>query len=273
MKHLFSLLLLLLTPALWGQDVEPIKLWPNNPKAGVVEVEVYLPEKSDKPTPAVLICPGGAYWIVAMNYEGREVAKWFASNGMAGIVLRYRTLVKGYHTYPLDDAEKAMSLIKEKATEWNIDTNHIGVIGSSAGGHLAASLCNLAKDENRPNFAILYYPVISFDNEITHMGSKKNLLGDKLINNQELVDRYSLEKQINDKTPKTLLLLSENDDVVSPLNSIRYYTALKAHNIPTSLYMFPTGGHGWGFNYKFEYYQEMKDLLRKWLIHIEVMEN
>ena len=104
MKHIFSFLLLLITPVLWGQDVEPIKLWPNNSKADVVEVEVYLPEKSDKPTPAVLICPGGAYWIVAMNYEGRDVAKWFASNGLAGIVLRYRTLVKGDHSYPLDDA-------------------------------------------------------------------------------------------------------------------------------------------------------------------------
>lgn len=272
MKHIFSLLFLFIAPTLWGQNVEPIKLWPNDPKASVVEIEVYLPTKSEKPTPAVLICPGGAYWIVAMDHEGRDVAKWFASNGMAGIVLRYRTLAKGNHTYPLEDAEKAMSMIKEKATEWNIDTHNIGVIGSSAGGHLAASLCNLAKDENRPNFAILYYPVISFDDEITHMGSKKNLLGDKYLNDPELVNRYSLEKQVNDKTPKTLLLLSENDDAVSPLNSIRYYTALKAHNIPASLYMFPTGGHGWGFKYSFSYYQEMKDLLRKWLSHMDILE-
>ncbi|MTU75420.1 prolyl oligopeptidase family serine peptidase, partial [Parabacteroides merdae] len=115
----------------------------------------------------------------------------------------------------------------------------------------------------------LYYPVISFDNMTTHGGSKKNLLGTD-IENKELVDRYSLQKQVDDKTPKTLLLLSDDDQTVPPLNSILYYTALNEHHIPASLYMFPSGGHGWGFRYDFTYYQEVKDLIQKWLTYIKI---
>ena len=129
----------------------------------------------------------------------------------------------------------------------------------------------LAKDINRPDFAILYYPVISFDNKMAHQGSKKNLLG-KNIDNEKLIDYYSLNKQVDDKTPKTLLLLSYDDRVVPPMNSILYYIALNEHHIPASLHMFPNGGHGWGIRYDFAYYQEVKDLILKWLRYTQIID-
>jgi dipeptidyl aminopeptidase/acylaminoacyl peptidase len=132
---------------------------------------------------------------------------------------------------------------------------------------LAASLSTLAADENRPDFAILYYPVISFEEAVTHSGSKANLLGDK-VNDAQLVERYSLEKQVNSKNPRTLLLLSDDDTVVLPENSLRYYQALKRNGIPASMHIFPIGGHGWGFNTPFLYHEDVKTLITKWLNEI-----
>ena len=242
MKHILLLLLSFFVPVVWGQQVEQFKLWPDKPEAGEAEIFVYHPAKGGKAAPAVLICPGGGYRGLAMNHEGHDMAKWYASNGFVAVVLKYR-MPEGVHTIPLSDAEKAMSVIRGNAAKWNLDANKVGVI--------------------------LYYPVISFDNMTTHGGSKKNLLGTD-IENKELVDRYSLQKQVDDKTPKTLLLLSDDDQTVPPLNSILYYTALNEHHIPASLYMFPSGGHGWGFRYDFTYYQEVKDLIQKWLTYIKI---
>ena len=232
MKHILLLLLSFFVPVVWGQQVEQFKLWPDKPEAGEAEIFVYHPAKGGKAAPAVLICPGGGYRGLAMNHEGHDMAKWYASNGFVAVVLKYR-MPEGVHTIPLSDAEKAMSVIRGNAAKWNLDANKVGVIGSSAGGHLAASLSTLAADANRPDFAILYYPV-------------------------------------DDKTPKTLLLLSDDDQTVPPLNSILYYTALNEHHIPASLYMFPSGEHGWGFRYDFTYYQEVKDLIQKWLTYIKI---
>lgn len=270
MKHSLLLLLLFFAPVLWGQQVEQLKLWPDKPEASEAEIFVYHPTKSGKAAPAVLICPGGGYSGLAMDHEGHDMAKWYASNGLVAVVLKYR-MPKGVHTIPLSDAEKAMSVIRGNTVKWNLDVEKVGVIGSSAGGHLAASLSTLAADANRPDFAILYYPVISFDNMTTHGGTKQNLLG-KNIGNKELIDRYSLQKQVDDKTPKTLLLLSDDDSSVPPLNSILYYTALNERRIPASIYMFPNGGHGWGFRYNFAYYQEVKDLILKWLTDIKIID-
>jgi acetyl esterase/lipase len=244
------------------QTQDTIKLWPEN-SGSESKMYVYYPEIENTALPAVLICPGGGYNGLAIYHEGHDMAKWYASQGFVAAVLKYR-MPKGDHTIPLIDAEKAISIIRENAKDWHVDKNKVGVIGSSAGGHLAASLSNLAADENRPNFAILYYPVISFDNDITHHGTKNNLLGDS-IDNPELVYRYSLEKQVNDQTPQTLLLLSDDDDLVVPANSIRYYSALKEKKIPAAMYIFPTGGHGWGFKDSFLYQEETKTLIQKWL--------
>jgi acetyl esterase/lipase len=247
--------------------MQSFKLWSED-SANEAEIFVHYPVASVGLSPAVLICPGGGYSDLAINHEGNEMAQWYASQGFVAVVLKYR-MPKGNHTIPLSDAEKAISTIRSNAESWKIDKNKVGVIGSSAGGHLAASLSNLAADENRPDFAILYYPVISFDNAITHGGTKNNLLGEN-VNNEELVSHYSLEKQVNDKTPKTLLLLSDDDKVVVPANSILYYSALKEKEIPASMYIFPSGEHGWGFNTSFRYHEEMKTLIQKWLVEIKI---
>lgn len=249
------------SPKMNAQNYQTIKLWPDSLEEA--EMYVYLPETKADTVPAVLICPGGGYQGLAMGYEGHDMAKWYIENGFAAIVLKY-TMPKGRYELPLRDAEKAISMIRAHATEWKINPNQVGVIGSSAGGHLAASLSTLAAGENRPDFAILYYPVISFEDGVTHGGSKNNLLGIE-ANNPGLVTHYSLEQQVDDKTPPTLLLLSDDDKAVLPENSIRYYRALKAHNIPAAMYIFPVGGHGWGFKEAYSYQNEARNLIRKWL--------
>lgn len=269
MKHILLFLLFALAPFVKAQQAGQFKLWPDDPAASEAEIFVYQPAKSNRQMPAILICPGGGYHGLAIEHEGHNMARWYASNGFVAVVLKYR-MPNGIHTVPLSDAEKAISTIRSKADEWNVDVKRVGVAGSSAGGHLAASLSTLAADTNRPNFAILYYPVISFENTTTHAGSKKNLLGAE-IENQTLVDRYSLQKQVDRKTPKTLLLMSDDDQVVLPTNAILYYSALKEQQIPASLYMFPKGGHGWGIKSDFVYHKESKSLILKWLQYIQII--
>lgn len=268
MKHLFILLALFCGSLLQAQQPRQMKLWPDDAN-NEAELFVYTPWRGNQPSPAVLICPGGGYTGLAMDHEGHDMAKWYANKGFVAVVLKYR-MPKGNHTIPLGDAEKAMATIRENAAQLNIDVNKVGVIGSSAGGHLAASLSTLAADANRPNFAILYYPVISFDNMTTHGGSKRNLLGND-INNQELVDRYSLQKQVDAKTPPTLLLLSDDDKTVPPENSILYYQALKKQGIPASMHIYPIGGHGWGFRDNFKYQKDSRYLIEEWLKYIRII--
>lgn len=263
MKHILFLLLFMITPSLGAQQMEEMKLWADDPSAAEAEIFIYRPEKTEKPAPAILICPGGAYGGLAIGHEGHDLAKWFASEGLVAVVLKYR-MPHGVHTIPLTDAEKAMSILRSNAGKWGIDAAKVGVLGCSAGGHLAASLSTLAAAANRPNFAVLYYPVISFDDKITHQGSKENLLG-KEKGNKELVERYTLQKQVNEKTPRTLLFHSDDDDGVPVANSLLYYAALQEKRIPSALYVFPVGGHGWGFLDTFPYHEEVKVLTLKWL--------
>ena len=241
-----------------------------------VTLTAYLQDDSQefwraKKRPAVVIFPGGAY-AYCSDREADPVAQEYLRAGYHAFVLRYSVgWENAVWPNPLEDYDQAMELIAAHAKEWHLIPEKIAVIGFSAGGHLAASLSTLAKDINRPDFAILYYPVISFDNKMAHQGSKKNLLG-KNIDNEKLIDYYSLNKQVDDKTPKTLLLLSYDDRVVPPMNSILYYIALNEHHIPASLHMFPNGGHGWGIRYDFAYYQEVKDLILKWLRYTQIID-
>lgn len=269
MKHIFLLVLFICTPFLHAQKLEPIKLWPGDPAASEAEIFVYQPPVSANPLPAILICPGGAYGGLAIDYEGHDLARWFASEGFVAVVLKYR-MPKGVHTIPLSDAEKAIATVRENAGKWNIDKSKVGILGCSAGGHLAASLSTLAADANRPDFSILLYPVISFDDKTTHSGSKNNLLG-KEVGNKELVDRYTLQNQVDDKTPKTLIFLSDDDKGVPPANSLLYYNALHEKGIPAALYMFPMGNHGWGFLESFPYHEDLKRLTMKWLKQIQIL--
>jgi acetyl esterase/lipase len=262
MKRILLLLAASIGFVLQAQEPEKMLLWQET-VSSEAEMFVYHPLASQTPAPAIVIFPGGGYQGLAIDHEGHDMAKWYLSKGFVAAVVKYR-MPHGVHTIPLSDAEKAISIVRANAAKWNLNPHKVGIIGSSAGGHLAASLSTLAADENRPDFAILYYPVISFEDGVTHGGSKANLLGDK-INDAQLIERYSLDKQVDSKTPKTLLLLSDDDKVVLPQNSLNYYAALKKQGIPAVMYIFPIGGHGWGFNIPFIYHEDVKTLITKWL--------
>lgn len=261
-----------------------VKLWEGNPPtnnelSGVDKVErngdwitnvsepelyVYLPDKSINTGLAVVICPGGGYAGVAMNHEGHDFAKWLNSKGIAGIVLKYRMPNK-HKQIPLEDAHQAMRYVRENAKLLGVNPHKIGVAGFSAGGHLAATVSThyaTAGTSTRPDFSILFYPVITM-NASTHSGSKKNLLGDKPSAADLHV--FSNEKQVSSNTPPTILLLSDDDKTVLPINSTQYYDALKLNNVSATMYIFPEGGHGWGMRSSFTYHTQMLTLLEMWL--------
>lgn len=218
----------------------------------------------DKPNGmAIIMCPGGGYSGLAINHEGYDMAPWFNALGITYVVLKYR-MPNGHCEVPLSDAEQAIWLVREHAAEWGVNLRRVGIMGASAGGHLAASLATLySSEKTRPDFQILFYPVISMKKGVVHSDSRKNLLGEPLT--QELEEKYSLEKQVSPHTPQAFIMLSSDDASVSPSNGIDYFCALRKQNIPVSLHIYPTGGHGWGFRDSFTYKRQWTDELKKWL--------
>lgn len=228
----------------------------------VPSVHAFLPAKTSKSDMAVLICPGGGYALESFKYEGSELAEWLSDNGITAFVLKYR-LPNGNPQLPLEDAQNAIKCIREDSTKWKINPQKIGIIGFSAGGHLAATLLTQGGKESMPNFGILFYPVITMSDNLTHKGSKRNLLGNS-IKDTKLIDYYSCELNVTKNTPPVLLILSDDDKTVSPLNSILFYTALKRNGIAASMNILPEGGHGWGINKKFKYYNLVNSTLLEW---------
>lgn len=218
------------------------------------ELLVYLPEPEAANHAAILICPGGGYSRLAIEHEGYEVAEWYRQKGYVAAVLKYRLpaeeLVNEAWKVPLMDAEQGIRMLRQRATDWKIEADKVGVLGFSAGGHLAASLSvhgNPADHElpaSRPDFSILIYPVISMDTSITHAGSRQQLLGEKV--NTEWEHYHSTEKQVNAQTPPAFLVHSWDDKAVPAQNSIRYGEALQHYDIPLELHLYQKGGHGYG---------------------------
>lgn len=212
---------------------------------------------------AIIMCPGGGYGGLAMKHEGHDMAPWFNTQGITYAVLKYR-MPNGHHEVPLSDAEQAIRMVREHAAEWGVNPQRVGIMGASAGGHLAASLATLySSDKTRPDFQILFYPVISMQKGVTHGGSRKNLIGENP--SQELEQKYSLERQVSPGTPQAFIMLSSDDDAVPPINGIGYFLALRDHKVPASLHAYPTGGHGWGFRDNFTYKRQWTEELEKWL--------
>jgi len=221
----------------------------------VPTITAYIVPKEKATGAAVMICPGGGYGILAASHEGSDFAKWFNERGISAFVLKYRLpnekAMTHQHEVPLMDAMQAMKLIRQSAEKWNIDKNKIGVMGFSAGGHLAATISthyNLgekASEDSKPNFSILLYPVISFMPNISHGGSRDNLLGAE--KSDELIKYYSNELQVSAKTPPAFLVHAEDDGSVPVENSIEYYLALKRLKISAEMHLYPMGGHGYGF--------------------------
>ncbi len=188
-------------------------------------------------------------------------AEWFASQGITAVVLKYR-LPNRHSEIPLTDARQAMRTIRSHATEWGVDPGRVGVIGFSAGGHLASTLLTHFDEGSRPDFGILFYPVVTMT-KATHGGSRLNLLGENP--SPELVERFSNEKQVTADTPPTMIFFSDDDGTVPPVNGTMFYDALKANGVRAALYVFPVGGHGWGFRDNFKYYEAMKTATTDWI--------
>lgn len=225
-------------------------------------LRVFLPAPELATGRAVVACPGGGYSGLAVNHEGYDWAPYFNKQGIALIVLKYR-MPKGDRTLPISDDEAAMKMVRDSADVWNLNPNDIGIMGSSAGGHLASTIATHAPKELRPNFQILFYPVITMDKSFTHMGSHDNLLGKDA--SEELEKEFSNEKQVTKETPRAFIVYSDDDKVVPPANGVNYYLALNKKGVPSVLHIYPTGGHGWGIREDFLYKSEMQNELTSWL--------
>ena len=223
---------------------------------------VYNADPAKATGQAVVICPGGGYAKLSMDQEGYLMAQWLAKNGIAAFVLEYR-LPNGHKEVPLEDAVEAIRVVRKKAKKFNIDPAKVGIMGFSAGGHLAASASNIPAVKDRPNFSILFYPVVIANHYTSHRGSFRNLLGKGFT--QADADDFSMEKLASENTPPTILLLSDDDTTVPAAGAAMYYAALRYHGVKAAMYVFPEGGHGWGNYDKFSYQKEWQHLLLRWL--------
>ncbi len=216
---------------------------------------VFVPEKPNGTS--VIICPGGGYQFLAINKEGYKTAKWFNSLGITAFVLKYRLpsdeIMENKAIGPLQDAQESVRFMRKNATKWNLNPDKIGILGYSAGGHLAASLSTKYEEvvyqkndstSAKPNFSLLIYPVISMTTEITHKGSRKSLLGNEPA--KELIDQFSTEKLINAETPPTFLVHAIDDKAVVLENSINYFLGLRKHNVISEMHLYQKGNHGFG---------------------------
>ena len=270
---------------LYQQD-ETIKIWDNKtaPHSSELEGEEYFKEPmrlyntvdtelyvynadpAKATGQAVVICPGGGYGKLSMDQEGYIMAQWLAKNGIAAFVLKYR-MPNGHKEVPLEDAVEALRIVRKKAKKYNINPSKVGIMGFSAGGHLAGSASTIAADEDKPNFSILFYPVITASSFTTHIGSFRNLLG--RAHTEREADEWSLEKRVTATTPPTILILSDDDRTVPAAGAAEYYAALRYHGVKASMHIFPTGGHGYGIYDTFEYKAEWQNLLLRWLAFLE----
>ena len=280
MKTILVTALLIMTTSLCAQKPIELPLWPNGaPNSNELkgdeqemdngrvtniknpDITVYRAEHPNGM--AVIMCPGGGYARLAMNHEGHDMAPWFNTQGITYVVLKYR-MPNGHNEVPFSDVEQAIRLVRQHAAEWNINPAKVGIMGASAGGHLASTLAtHYTSKETRPDFQILLYPVITMDANFTHAGSRENLITKNP--SADLIAKYSNELQVNAQTPQAFIALSSDDKAVLPQNSINYYLALLKHNVPATMHIYPTGGHGWGFRDNFTYKRQWTDELEKWL--------
>lgn len=236
-------------------------------------ISIFLPKNSNGT--AVVICPGGGYSHLAIDKEGFKIAKWLNTLGVTAFVLKYRlpsdVIMEDKTIGPLQDAQEAMRFIRRDAEKWHINKDKIGIMGFSAGGHLASTASTHYNDKiyaseetsARPDFSMLIYPVISMEDGITHNGSKVNLLGENPL--EELIEKYSNEKHVDAKTPPTFLIHATDDGAVPVENSINYYLALKQNRVPVEMNIYENGGHGFGLG-RFGTHLNWPKACENWLI-------
>ncbi len=303
MRTVFFNLLVLLSGILSAQDTI-IPLWPQefipnrlvsdekeeHKRNGILRIskvqeptiEVYLPAKSNATGQCMLIFPGGGYGILAYDWEGTDIAKFLNGKGIAGIVVKYRlpsdTSQKDKHLVPLIDAQRAMRLVRSKANDFHIDVNKVGILGFSAGGHLAATLGTRFDDKvyipidevdeqsARPDFMALGYPVITFG-EMTHGGSKLNLTGENP--KPEIIAYFSNEKHVTKNTPPTFLFHASDDNGVPVENSLLFYKALKDIGVSATMHIYPKGGHGFSLARNDAHLRGWTERMFEWLESLE----
>lgn len=260
----------------------PELLWPNGaPDAVGTQPEdqptlfVHLPKKVKANGTAVVILPGGGYGALAIGYEGHDVGEWLNEHGVTTFVLRYRLAPRYRHPAPLQDAQRSLRMVRSRCKEWGVDPQKIGILGFSAGGHLASTAAThfdagsataadpIDRVSCRPDFAVLCYPVISLKENFTHAGSRANLLGNSP--DPKLVESLSNETQVTAETPPTFLFHTAEDTAVPPENSIAFYTALRAHKIPCELHIYEKGVHGVGMAQKIPVLNSWPDRLVGWM--------
>ena len=277
-----TLLLAALVPLMCNAaDVTTVKLWENGaPNSngltqrteenhryvyGVTdsELQVYLPDKpiTEK---LVLICPGGGYKFVSMLYEGNKVAEWFRDQGIPSAVFLYR-LPNNNKEILTSDVERAFDIIRENADKWKISPDSVGLMGFSAGGHLASYYSNVYKPGNRPAFSILIYPVTTFDEDIAHSDTRWNFLSD--VNSKQEEAACSPLNLVTTDTPPTFIAVGRNDRLYP--DSELYREALDAKKVPHLFLVFPPGGHGWGIKESFPYRDAWLSSLRSWLMQLK----
>lgn len=250
-------------------------------KVSVPTLTMYVPKKQSEKRSAVIVCPGGGYGILAVSHEGTDVAKAFNEMGITAFVLKYRlpddSIMVNKSIGPLQDAQRAIQLVRENAQQFNIDGAKIGIMGFSAGGHLAASAStrfteqlieNPKQTSQRPDFSVLIYPFISFMDGITHKGSRMNLLGK--IQTLETLQKFSNELRVTEQTPPAFLVHAGDDPAVPVANSISYYEALLKQKIYSNMIIYPRGGHGFGMNNKTTKDKYMLNL-QNWLNSINLL--
>ncbi len=274
---------LLPAPTALADTPEKILLWPEGAPGAKGDtpndkptLTVCLPEKEKATGTAVVVCPGGGYGGLAVGHEGTAIAEWFNQMGVAAVILEYRHRGRGYgHPAPLHDAQRAIRTVRAKADTWNVDPAKIGIMGFSAGGHLASTAGTHfdAGDANatdpigrvgcRPDFMILCYAVIALNEPFTHYGSQRNLLGEDA--DPELIRSLSNEKQVTPQTPPTFLFHTDQDTAVPPENSIHFYLALRQAKVPAELHVFRTGRHGIGLGASIPGTSSWPDCCKAWL--------
>lgn len=248
---------------------------------------VYLPSEVKEPTGAIVIFPGGGYGHLAIDHEGHEIAAWANRMGLAGIIVSYRHRKRGYgHPNPMLDAQRAIRMTRRRAKEWNIDPQRVGVLGFSAGGHLTTTVLThfdagkpdaadpVERMSCRPDFGVVCYAVIALDEPYTHRGSQRNLLGDNLPDDptsKSLIRSLSNEKQVTEATPPCFVWHTAEDKVVPAENSLRFYSALVEHGVPSELHIFPSGRHGIGLGAKIEGANQWPQLCQHWLTRLDVI--
>ena len=263
------MLAMLLAAAASAQTPKTELLWPEGAPGALGSAETDKPSLTSwlaaKPNgAAVLVCPGGGYGALAMDHEGKQVAEWFNSFGVSVFILKYRLGPRYHHPVMLNDARRAITMIRTRAKEFGVDPKKIGVMGFSAGGHLASTLSTHFQEGERPDFSILVYPVISFTTRYTHSGSMRNLLGENP--DPALVWNLSNELQVTSQTPPTFLFHTSGDTGVPPENSILYYLALRKAGVAAEMHIYQEGKHGVGLAPKDPVLSTWPARLKDWLM-------